>query len=203
MASLRSWLRRAPQPHQLRIRTADDEERVIKLSDNTRHRWTAAAEAVTNARAVVVECIASDGSILRSQEIEYEGDTGEEVDDGEKSRKAIEKAVRGERIELAAVVSAIASQLNTAFDKGADAANTGQEKLVSLVEVLTTHLSLAITNLHNVSVNLANAIAGGADAGEGQSQNGAALLQLIGTAMARGGADKPEAKPNGAAKPGK
>jgi len=196
-SSLRNWLKRQPEPDSLRIRTQDDEERPIKLEPG-RYRWRSAEEAILNARAVVVECLSSSGEVLRSRKLEYEGDV--EITDEQATEKAIAKAVHAKSAEMAHVLDRFGDRLNQAFDRGAAAANTGQENLVSLVEVLTSHLSLAITNLHNVSVNLANMVQQAAG-GEEPDRNGQMLSQLMtavaAKALAPGGEAKPPAAPNG------
>lgn len=199
MPGLRAWLRRNPQPARLRVRTDDDDERFIQLTDDVRNRWKAAEEAVHAARAVVVECLDKDGNILRAQELERAGAGGDDDEDAE-SDKRVSKAVSRERRELGDVIRSYGEQLNEAFDRGAAAANTGQENLVALVEVLTQHLSYAITNLHNVSVNLANIVAdqGGEDGGGTMKDR--LLENVIGLAMAKagGGIPRPAAAANGA-----
>jgi hypothetical protein len=195
MASLRSWLRQQPQPARLRIVTPDDEERDIELSPNARNRWKGAEETITSSRARVVHCIDSKGSILRSQTLDAEdGDDDTTPEDREERRT--DKAITRERRELAAVLDRYGDRLNEAFDRGSAAASSNQESMMTLVEVLTTHLSLAITNLHNVSVNLANAMSG--TAVEPESKGQAALMQLAAAVMARGGlggGGAPEATP--------
>ncbi len=194
MSSLRSWLRKTPQPHLVRIRTEDGEETNIKLSDNARHRWTHAAEAVTNARATMVTCLDSTGTILRSMPLEYEEETP--VDEDEKERKRYEQQLRKDRNEMAAVLEANGRQLNTAFRLGAESANKGQEHLVGLVDTLAQHLTSAITSLHNQSVNLANVVSslGGVEQPSQHDQNGQMLTNLLALA-AQAQSSKPDAKP--------
>src|SRR5208283_4971404 len=80
-------------------------------------------------------------------------------------------ALAHDRVELAHVLAAFGAQLNEAFERGSASAGQSQDSLVSLVGMLTTHLTHAITNLHNVSVNLANVIQSTAT-GEELPQNG-------------------------------
>ena len=199
MSSLRSWLRKTPQPHSLRIRTEDGEETIVKLSENARHRWTHAAEAVSNARAVVVTCLDSTGAILRSQELQYEDEAP--VNEDEKERKRYDQQLRKDRNEMAAVLEANGRQLNTAFRLGAESANKGQEHLVGLVDTLAQHLTSAITSLHNQSVNLANVVSslGGVEPAPQADQNGAMLTHLLALAAQAKPAESkpPEKKPNG------
>lgn len=181
---LRSWLRKTPRPSRVRVHTEDGEERIIELPADTRQRWKIVEESVLASRAASVECLDDKGAVLRAQRIELD-DTGDAVPDYDKQRKSDERMQSKTRSEMAHFADAFGSQLNRAFDRGAAAANTGQENLVALVEVLTQHLSLAITNLHNVSVNLANMVAEAAGDGEGGNPNGKLLEQVIGAAAVR------------------
>jgi hypothetical protein len=158
MASLRAWLRRSPQPAKLRVRTEDDELRTIELSDDVRNRWKAAEEAVLACRATSVECLNAKDGILRAQKLEVEArdDDDDERSDGGYDRKGIERTVSRERRDMAAMLEAQGRAINEAHERGAAAANTGQEHLVALVDVLTHHLTQAITNVNNLSVNYAN-----------------------------------------------
>jgi uncharacterized phage infection (PIP) family protein YhgE len=153
MSGLRSWLRRKPQPARVRIRTADGEERYIQLSDDARNRWRSAEEAILAGGATVVELLDGEGHILRAQQLV---DDDEQLIDGGGGDVAASRAVARDRRELADVLRAYGEALNTSFQRGAQAANTGQEHLVALVEVLTQHLATAIGNLHTVSANLAS-----------------------------------------------
>jgi len=190
--TLCGWLRAEPQPHSLRIRTEDGETKTIELTEKARNRWKTAEAAIHAARAVACECLNKAGSILRSRTLEPEDeDAGPgDKDPVEAVRRKYERQVSTERQELAAVLDRYGDRMNEAFDRGAAAAGTSQENLVSLVEVLTTHLAHAITNLHNVSVNLANVVqatATGEDAPALGGQNGALLVNLLTQALAKGG----------------
>lgn len=202
---LRGWLRQAPQPSEIRIKDADDESRLIALDDNVRNRWKHAEAAVLGAQARVVECLDAKGKILRTVFLE-DDDTAEEV--GALAR-ATDSANRSREVkEMALMLDRYGDRMNEAFDRGAAAAGTSQDHLVSLVEVLTGHLSMAITNLHNVSVNLANFVAGkepGDDTSQPQSQLALQnILGLLAAQVARGAVDPAAGTPpqqNGAKKP--
>ena len=190
MASLRSWLRQQPQPHKIRIRTGDDEDVDIELSPNARNRWKQAEESVIAAEAKTVHCLDKSGAILRSQQLAVDSEGASEPED------PTTKMVRSERRELAAVLDRYGDRMNQAFDRGAAAASAAQENMIALVETLTAHLSLAITNLHNVSVNLANALSG--EPTEPQSKGELALAALAAKILsASGGGHAAEEKPNG------
>jgi hypothetical protein len=194
---LRSWLRKSPRPSRVRVHTADGEERIIELPADTRSRWKIVEESVIACGAERVECLDEKGAVIRAQRLELDDDTGSPADTYEKQRKSDERMMSRTRLEMAQFAEAYGTQLNRAFDRGAAAANTGQENLVGLVEVLTTHLSLAITNLHNVSVNLANMVTEGGE-GEGADTNSKLLAQVVGAAAMRAvggaGAEHPNGK---------
>lgn len=201
MASLRAWLRRQPQPFSLRIRTEDGEERSIKLGDG-RDKWKVAEQASATSRAVSVEAVSADGTILRGEQLREETAAGAD-EGGDYDEKRAARTMMAQ----ASMLDRYGDRLNQAFDRGAAAANTGQENLVGLVEVLTTHLTMAITNLHNVSVNLANIVArgGGAEDPSQHDQNGAMLQGLLGQmamrAMGQGTATEKPANGEGKKKP--
>ena len=202
MASLRAWLRKNPQPFSLRIRTEDGEERTIKLGDG-RDKWKVAEQTLAASRAVSVEAVAADGSVIRGEQLREEtaassGDDGADYDEKRAARTMLAQA---------SMLDRYGDRLNQAFDKGASAANTGQENLVALVEVLTMHLSSAITSLHNVSINLANVVAraGGGEETTQHDTNGQMLTQLLGQVAMRqmGGGDDEKPKPKPQANGGK
>ncbi len=200
---LRSWLRKVPRPTKVRVHTEDGEERIIELPADTRQRWKIVEESVLASRAASVECLDDKGAVLRAQRLEVDEADGSPVDAYEKQRKADDRRDSRVRAEMAQFADAFGTQLNRAFDRGAAAANTGQENLVGLVEVLTQHLSLAITNLHNVSVNLANMVSESAGEGDGDS-NGKLLAQVVGAAAMRavgaGAAEHPNGNGKGKSK---
>jgi len=102
--------------------------------------------------------------------------------------------------EQALMLDRYGDRLNEAFDRGAAAASVSQENLVNMVESLMQHWTMAITNLHNVSINLANALQGqeSPDAGSMTPQ---LLAQVIGMAAAKAmGPASPSSPPNGAEK---
>lgn len=189
--SLRAWLRRAPQPHSVRYTTEDGEERSLKLSESARNRWKDAADALDSLRAVRVECIAADGQVLRVQDLQPEGteDAGP-ADTDEKQRRAVAR----EHAAMATILDRYADRLNEAFERGAESANMGQANLLDVVQLMTAQWSATMTSLHNVSMNLANAIlkAGGGESVE-SDPNGAALQQMVGMAVAKmmGGGESP------------
>lgn len=183
MFDLRAWLRRAPKPRKLRIHV-DGDERIIDLGTG-RCKWVEVEETVRNAGATLVECLSADLSIIRSTVLEEDPDDKEDV--ATATSTAMAKAQAGS----AAMLDAYGKRMNEAFLAGASAANTSQENLVAIVETLTAHLSLAITNLHNLSTNMATMAQNYADAlnsgggdGEGKSDKMLGLLTAMLTAKA-------------------
>lgn len=203
--ALRTWLRRNPKPARIRVRMEDGEERYIELPAGQRHRWQTVETSVLTSGAEVVECLDAKGVIIRAQKIE---DTEEVRGDHERDRlredltketRSREEVVARERRELGIVLDRYGDRLNEAFQRGAEAAGVSQENLVNLVEALTAHLSMAITNLHNVSVNLANIVQSQAGDGEGNATNNELLGKVLGLVAAKAMTTGSE---NGAAKKG-
>lgn len=153
MSTLVTFLRRAPQPARLRVTTVNDEDLFIELSDNSRNRWKTAAESCMASQARIVFCLNKDDGVIRSREIETETQEAAKEDTAAKN---LQKALATDRRELALILDAHGRSLNTAFDRGKEAAAASHEALENLVNDLTVHFVNAITNLHNSSVNLAN-----------------------------------------------
>lgn len=191
MASLRAWLRRQPQPFSLRIRTEDGDERTIKLGDG-RDKWKVAEQSIATSRAVSVEAVSADGTILRGEQLREEPTAGAD-DGGDYDEKRAARVMQAQ----AQMLDRYGDRLVQAFKEGAAASNAGHENLVDLVGMLTTHLTMAITNVHNMSVNLSNLVAraGGGGGDESQhDQNGQLLTQLLGQVAMR--AMTPGGKPD-------
>lgn len=182
MSSLRAWLRRSPQPSSLRFTNEDDEERTLKLAADARNKWKGAEEALNAARAVSVQCIDEEGNVLRAMRLDAAGEDGEILDAEDAAERRTEKAIGKERRELAALLDRYGDRLNEAFERGAQAANTSQEQLISIVQTLSEHLSAAITNLHKISVTYAMSMQGEPEKG---SKNDELVAQVVGMAAAK------------------
>ena len=193
--NLRAWLRAQPQPTQLRIRKEDGAELIVELSATAaRNKWKNAEEAVRASRAIAVECLDKKGNILRARELEVADDDDEaETAPGGKNdpykgeRERLRKALTDQQREFASVLDRYGDRLNEAFERGSNASAASHDALVGLVSSLTDHFSHSISNMHTMSVNLANAIAqmGQLQGGEGGSDNGAMLGNLIALALGR------------------
>lgn len=177
---LRSWLKRVPKPAKLRIRTVDGEERIIELGDGVRVRWHVVEETVRTSGAASVECLDLKGGILRAQRLIT---TEEDPDAEDDPVKSAGKQLARERTELANVLDRFGDRIKEAYLAGAQASSMSQDKLVDLVETLTSHLSVAIVNMHNVSTNLANIV-------QTNAETVASLQQAIATSGGEEGREK-------------
>jgi hypothetical protein len=191
---LRSWIRQVPHPVKLRLRTVDDDEKTVVISDNPRTRWRMAEQAVKSSQAKNVECLDKNGDVLRAISLtDDDSDGGGDYEDKRAKNRSAE--IR----EIAAIIDRAGARQNEAFDRGAAAASAAQENLISIVETLTINLTAAITNLHNVSVNFANMLAG-SDNAEPLDKNtqlvGGILGQLLQRNMAASAAAASD-PPNG------
>lgn len=175
LLDLRSWLRRHPKPRKLRVTTGDDETKVFDLGIK-RVKWNQVEESVRACHAVQVEALDADDQVIRAVELE-------DASDGEKTSPE-EKAAAKANANQAAMLDAYGKRLVEAFEKGAEAASASSDSLITLVSTLTTHLGAAITNLHTVSVNLANVISSAADP-TGENKNAHLLEQVLALAVGK------------------
>jgi hypothetical protein len=185
MFDLLHWLRRAPKPSRLRLKTADDQERYIDLG-KSRVRWADVESSVRSSDAVTVQCLAENGDILRAMELGEEGDADEPAGKEDKSSKAMLR-------DMAALLDASGKRQNEAYQQGAKAASQSSDKLVELVEVLTGHLAIAITNVNNLSVNLSHALQATGTAPEGEESQSSKMLQGLMAMLTQGAVARPAA----------
>jgi len=199
--SLIQWLRKTPQPNTVRVHTEEGDVNVIEINAKSSTRWRSTEEAVEACRAVQIECLSKDGKILRARRWkppELEGDGGGDTAENEKNERRREQLSMRMAVQQAAMIDRYGERMCQAFEQGAAAAGVSQESLVSLVSTLTDHLSLAITNLHNVSVNLANIVQATASETDTKSSNDSAIAQMLGGVALRAMGGTP---PNGGASP--
>jgi hypothetical protein len=191
-SSLRSWLRRQPQPHSVRIVTEDDEVRPIKLSSDARNRWKGAEEAILNSKAVVVECLDEEGAIIRSLNL---GDSEEGgADSADAAERRVEKNAAKHYKELGFLFDRYADRLNEAFERGAQAANVGQDNLVQIVATMSQQWSATMVSLHNLSVTMANQIMQQAqEQGGGSEESMMRMFGALAGKLGGGGGDTPSA----------
>lgn len=191
MFDFRAWLRRAPKPRKLRLTNADGDDRIVDLGGG-RCKWAEVENTVKNANAALVECLDASGEILRSHRFEEEEIAASPEDERD-------KLVAKTQGTNAAMLDAYGKRLVEAFHAGAASAAVSQENLVAIVETLTAHLSLSISNMHTLSVNMANLVSQQEPPSEGSKSD--AMMGLL-TAMIAGkqqlAAPPP---PNGGKKP--
>lgn len=183
MFDLRSWLRRNPKPKKLRLHLADGEERMVELG-NKQQRWAEVEATVRSSGASAVECLGEQDAILRS--VELSEDDREATSDEEVKAKHEDKLLNRDRREIAQILDAQGRRITEAYAAGADAAARSSDKLLELVETLTHHFALSITNIHNMStnfVNLLQQVAKPAIEGEGDNPNNALLAKVLSMAM--------------------
>jgi hypothetical protein len=210
MIDLRSWLRRLPKPEKLRIRTRDDEERIIPLDVTTKTKWAEVENTIRAAGAKSLEALDKAGHIIRAMSLSEEEAAAGSSDE---ARERYDEKVRtGDRREMAQIFDAQGLRVERAYHAGAEAAGKSADKLLELVammveerQALSQHLMLAITNLHTVSTNLANFVAAASSGeGEGGGDTNNGLMQLIASMISQRGlpaAPPPApAPPNGGAK---
>jgi hypothetical protein len=207
-SSLRSWLRRPPQPSSIRYRTEDGEERMLKLSAELKNRWRNAEEALLTAKATSVEALDDKGDVIRGTALEL-GENGEPLDpeeaDAKREDRALSKSLRDQGILL----DRYGARLNEAFREGAKAANLSHDKLVELVDILTSKLGEMINTTAGLSKDLGKLLRAKEEGGDPdedvQKKNDEMVANLIQLGIAKfmqqgggmGGA-KPNGKTNGA-----
>jgi hypothetical protein len=197
MFDLRSWLRRNPKPKKLRLHLPDGDERVVELG-NKQQRWAEVESTVRVSRASAVECLGDQDAILRS--VELSEDDGEPASEDDAKSKSDEKLLNRDRREIAQILDAQGRRITEAYAAGADAAARSSDKLLELVETLTHHFALSITNIHNMStnfVNLLQQVAKPAE-GEGEDRNGPLLAKVLSMALdTNAKIPAPQTVPNG------
>jgi hypothetical protein len=197
MFDLKSWLRRAPKPKRLKIKKPDGEWHFIEITGG-RFLWTEIERTIKSSEAVAVECLDASGNVLRAVKLsEEDTQDGDEFETpGVAADKTLSKALQAQ----ATMLDAYGRRLNEAYVRGAEAASGSQDKLVQLVENLTQHMTIALTNLHNISTNYANAMAQQNDSGS--DTNGELLKGVLGLALG-GGQPRVVAPPDPNGKKGK
>jgi hypothetical protein len=195
MFDLKTWMRRAPKPKRLRIKKPDGEWTFVEITGG-RFLWTEIERTIKSSEAVAVECLDASGNVLRAVKLsEEDTQDGEDFEaDRGGGAATVSKAMQAQ----ATMLDAYGRRLNEAFQRGAAAASESQDKLVQLVENLTQHMTIALTNLHNISTNYANALAQQNDASD--NGNGELLKGVLGLALGGGPArhvSPPAAEPNG------
>jgi hypothetical protein len=197
MSALKQWLRKTPVPSKIRITCIEDGERVqreLELSDDVRGKWKTAEESITAARAVEVECLSSEGKLLRARKLEYEDDdAGSSVSTLEEKR--VETLVGKERKELGYVLDMFGKRINEAYKLGADAALAGNDQVLQMADTLLSQWAAAMESLHNVATKLGEVLQ--EDDGKGSGADGAFKAYLAKVIAKNLSDEEPTPKPNG------
>lgn len=202
-SKLKSFLMQKEMPDSLVMLLEGGEKEPLPLRKKGRGGWDEAEATLLSSNAVAVQCLRKNGTVIRSEKLENLTEDADSDADNREDR-AIERhdrSLSNERREMAMILREQGVAIKEAYREGAEAASSAQGQLTELVSMLTSHLALAITNLHNVSVNLGNLIAE-ASGGEGDqhSANGDMIKSLLGTVLARQlGGGGPAMTPNEAA----
>jgi hypothetical protein len=195
-------------------------------------RWAETEIALRSMRAVKVEALNRQGEVLRisptgwgvlcdvtstepsDPESEGEGDGSDigippGLDPDTRRELAIDRfaglRLTSERKDFALAIDRQGHRMVEAFRAGAEAASGQQDKLVELVSILTNNLSQAIVNLHNISVQLAEARANSGGDDEDKTSllhgaNGQQIAGLLAAVLAKGVLTGDDDKPNGKAR---
>jgi hypothetical protein len=179
--SLQTWMKRAPRPVKLRVKKHDGDSETIDVKGaggGKRTQWAKLEQTIALIDgATSVDCLGADGTILRSLPLTTDDDDDDE-DREERRERASDKAVAKDRRELAAILDAQGRAIERAYAAGSEAASRSNEALTNMVTTLTDNLAIAITNIHNLSANYANALQA---QGRPESEEGnAGIMQLAG-----------------------
>jgi hypothetical protein len=178
--TLRSWLRRPPQPSSLRFRNENDDERTIKLGANVRNKWKDAEEALLAGHACAVDALDEKGEIIRSMVMPPIGDDGAPLDAEEVAERKEAKEVGRHHRELANVLDAQGKRHNEAFQLGVQAASVAQDGLLGVIDILSSQWASAMTQLHSVSLRYGRALQAQEDGEEAGGGNPAIEMMLAG-----------------------
>jgi hypothetical protein len=177
----------------------EDEERIVDLGPGQK-RWLEVEETVRSSGANAVECLDESEAILRS--VEIPADERSTPTDNESKEKSEERLLYKDRREIAGILDAQGKRLSEAYAAGADAAARSSDKLLELVETLTHHFALSITNIHNMStnfVNLLQQVAKNEDSSD-DNPNGPLLAKVLSMALDQSKPATPTVQPNNGGK---
>jgi hypothetical protein len=202
--SLQTLMKRAPRPVKLRVKKHDGDTETIDVKGaggGKRTQWAKLEQTIELIDgATSVDCLGADGTILRSLPLTSDDDADDDEDREERRERASDKAVAKDRRELAAILDAQGRAIERAYAAGSEAASRSNEALTNMVTTLTDNLAIAITNIHNLSANYANALqAQGRPEGDEGNSTVAQLAGLL-APLLMGSMQAPSApKTNGAA----
>jgi hypothetical protein len=205
MSALKQWLRKSPVPSKVRITCIEDGERVqreVALSNDVRGKWKTAEETIVAARAVEVECLGSDGELLRARKLTYEDD-----DDAAAGitttpeEKRVETMVGKERRELGYVLDMFGKRINEAYKLGSEATLASHEQVLAMADTMLAQWAAAMQSLHNVSTKLGEILSeDDNDKGKADVAFKAFLGKVIANKLGGEDEEKGSTKPNGKGK---
>jgi hypothetical protein len=146
--SIRTWLRRMPQPTKLRLTLADGAIKTVAIDMKSSRKWSDAEENILRLHPVLVEAMNAKGEIHRTTPIEQapaepeEDAEGGEVEDDETKAEKLARTKYGVRatrdLQLAKIIAG-------AFKEGAqlnnEANSIATNKLFDLVTVMSQRLN--------------------------------------------------------------
>jgi len=189
---LRGWLTRGQRPLKLRLKMADGDERIVELRKGAKRLpWEEILSTIASSGAVSIEKLGVNDSILAGRALD--DDDEEDFDVGKEDKTTLGKAIR----DQAAMLDRYGARLNESFAMGAKAASASSDKLVELVEVLTNHLAIAITNVNNLSVNLSNALQATGSGPDGEESQSTKMLQGVMAMITASAGARPAPESNG------
>ena len=189
---LRGWLTRGQRPLKLRLKMADGDERIVELRKGAKRLpWEEILSTIASSGAVSIEKLGVNDSILAGRALDE--DDEEDFDVGKEDKTTLGKAIR----DQAAMLDRYGARLNESFAMGAKAASASSDKLVELVEVLTNHLAIAITNVNNLSVNLSNALQATGSGPDGEESQSTKMLQGVMAMITASAGARPAPESNG------
>ena len=189
---LRGWLTRGQRPLKLRLKMADGDERIVELRKGAKRLpWEEILSTIASSGAVSIEKLGVNDAILAGRALDE--DDEEDFDVGKEDKTTLGKAIR----DQAAMLDRYGARLNESFAMGAKAASASSDKLVELVEVLTNHLAIAITNVNNLSVNLSNALQATGSGPDGEESQSTKMLQGVMAMITASAGARPAPESNG------
>jgi len=189
---LRGWLTRGQRPLKLRLKMADGDERIVELRKGAKRLpWEEILSTIASSGAVSIEKLGVNDAILAGRNLDE--DDEDDFDVGKEDKTTLGKAIR----DQAAMLDRYGARLNESFAMGAKAASASSDKLVELVEVLTNHLAIAITNVNNLSVNLSNALQATGSGPDGEESQSTKMLQGVMAMITASAGARPAPESNG------
>lgn len=185
--NLKSWLRRVPQPHSLRL----DDKKTLRIGENGKNKWRDVLDAVALEQPSKVEALDADGNVIRVTQLADPEDKGEEESDA--------KRPKSELAELGALIGKAYADGAAAHAKAYELAFGENTKLVGLLAERLGGLEKAWqSTLEQRAAELGAAAGGDGIDGLMNGPMGPLLQALAMKTLGAGGdAPKPPVKTNG------